>query len=402
MKITVLSSSFPAHSDDYAGIFIERVLQPLAARGHSISVVTPSVPGGPASEQRGALEIHRFRYAPGPVERLAGGPGGIPAALARSPLLATIVPPFMTSFAAAAWRHSEDTDLLHANWALPAGLVALLVSRLRKIPYVVTLRGSDLQRLGSNPLLRPILRKVLTRAAAVTAVGTHLADRARCLGVPDDLIEVIPSGTAPRPEVGDFRPAPELPRPRALFVGSLIPQKGLNALLESIVLLEGRGHPVHAWIVGDGPEHTRLQERATELGIAGRLAFTGARSPEEIPHWMMAADFLVLPSLSEGRPNAIYEALACGVPVVASELPGTAEVIRDGENGLLVPPGDPEALARAMERLITDEPLRSRLSTNASQWFSERAISWEECAQCYERVFLNALEGRSAKRKRLP
>jgi glycosyltransferase involved in cell wall biosynthesis len=155
-----------------------------------------------------------------------------------------------------------------------------------------------------------------------------------------------------------------------LFVGYLAPVKGVEVLLEA---LEQLGDPqLYCVLVGGGPLDAPLKALVQARGMGAQVLFAGPQPTAQVPQWMNAADLLVLPSFSEGRPNVVLEAQASGLPVVATRVGGTQELIRDGENGLLVDSGDPCQLARAISALKQDPAARSRL-----------AQAGRRCAQVY-------------------
>ena len=144
-----------------------------------------------------------------------------------------------------------------------------------------------------------------------------------------------------------------------LFVGRLAEQKRVDVLLEAFARLAGRRPDVALRLAGDGPERAALERRAARLGLAGRVEWLGAR--DDVPALLAEATVLALPSSGEGVPNVALEAMAAGVPVVATDIPGTRDVVADGAEGLLVPAGDAPALAGALERVLGDPALRERL-----------------------------------------
>jgi glycosyltransferase involved in cell wall biosynthesis len=145
------------------------------------------------------------------------------------------------------------------------------------------------------------------------------------------------------------------------FAGRLGVQKALGTALEAVATMPG----VTLVVAGDGPERAALERRMRELGVEGRVRFLGSVSRDDVLRLFRAADASVLPSAWENYPHTVVEALAVGCPVIATAVGGVPEVVRDGENGLLVPPGDPPALAAAVSRFFSDPALRERLAAAA-------------------------------------
>jgi len=143
-----------------------------------------------------------------------------------------------------------------------------------------------------------------------------------------------------------------------LYVGSLIPRKAVETLLEAHHQLQSNGYTVGSVIVGDGPEKGNLDRLARARSL-DHVWFVGSQPPSLVSRWFSIADVLVLPSRSEGRPNVVLEAMAAGVPVVATDIPGTRELVQEGA-GFLFPVGDPRALASSVGRLI-EAPSAARL-----------------------------------------
>jgi len=170
-------------------------------------------------------------------------------------------------------------------------------------------------------------------------------------------VHVVPSGVDPARFAGPHEdPFPGVPHPRVVFHGRVQAEKGVHTLVEAAALLPP---DVHVLLVGDGSERPRVEARARELGLAGRLRVTGFLPHEQVPAALAHADVAVLPSVFEELGTAMLEALHAGVPFVASRVGGIPEVVRDGESALLVAPGDPAALAGALRRVLADPPLAS-------------------------------------------
>lgn len=221
---------------------------------------------------------------------------------------------------------------------------------------------------------------------ALVSWNPELRSRLRVIhnaGIDDSLL-----ASAARAAQADTTPSSV---PILLAAGRLNHQKGYPYLLQALSRLQQRGLAFEQWILGAGPLEATLQTQASHLGLGGRVRFLGFH--KDPFQFMTKASIFVLPSLYEGFGNVIVEAMACGLPVVASDCPhGPAEIIQDGINGILVPPADPERLADALARLIQDPALRSRLAQagrTRSADFHSRAIGSR-----YAGVLLEALDPR--------
>jgi len=339
VRVLHVTSSFPRHAGDAVGPYLADLVGLQARAGIDVAVVAPHAAGLAVREGN----VHRFRYAPAPAEVLAYR-GGM-ARAARRPLGAVLVVPFVVAMAAAATTAArrQRPDVIHAHWWLPAGLAALVASRLTGVPYVVTLHGSDVH-LARHALIRPLARAVLRRAARVLAVSRALATEA------ESVLRLAPGtvglGRMPVIVLEDLEnkaaPAPAPPPLRLFAAGRLSPEKGFDVLMAAVGEL---GRDVVVEVAGDGPERAALRAAAPAT-----VRFLGEVPRAEVHARMAAAHAVVVPSRREALGIVAAEALALGVPVVASRVGGLAELVRDGD-GLLVPPGDPAALAAALRCL---------------------------------------------------
>jgi glycosyltransferase involved in cell wall biosynthesis len=237
-------------------------------------------------------------------------------------------------------------DVVHA-W-LASACAAVKLGSPPWIPRVMGLRVTD----TPSPATLALLRAEDGSRTRYLAVSEGVRDSwAPALRIGVGEISVIPNGVDVAAEV-----RPEFPSARPLFLGRLARQKGVDTLLESLV-----DAPFSVDITGAGPDGEALQQLAARLGVAPRCHFTGpTREPRAA---LIRSSMLVLPSRSEGMPNAVLEAMAVGRAVVATDIPGTREVVVHGETGLLVPPDNPLALRAAIGRLQSDAALRTRLGT---------------------------------------
>ena len=280
-------------------------------------------------------------------------------------------------------------DLLLASWGYPDAVGTARLARTLKLPYVVKVHGSDLNQQAQHRLQRGQIASALRGARAVVAVSAALAQRARELGVPAARVHVLYNGV----DGDSFRPGERAGArrrlglaaegPLVLYVGNLKPGKGCLDLLEAFPGLLERQPAARLAFVGDGPSAQALRQRAEVLGVAGRVLFAGARAHHELPAWMHAASLLCLPSHSEGVPNVVLEAMACGLPVVATDVGGIPEVLPP-HAGRMVPPRDRQALVDAL-----DEVLRSHWPTGAITGHAAR-YSWRDNIERLDRILQDA------------
>jgi glycosyltransferase involved in cell wall biosynthesis len=259
-----------------------------------------------------------------------------------------------------ALRRTHGPFVLHAHCAYPDAVGAALVARDIGVPLVVTVHGSDINASARQRLLRPQIRWALRGANRVLAVSRALQERVAALtGLAPGRLACIPcAGYAPevfhpRPR-GDVRAALGVGAAErlVLFVGHLFPVKAVDVLMRAWGLRARRGslgRDEQLVLVGDGGERARLERLAREEGVAASVRFLGTLPQARVADWLAAADLLCLPSHSEGSPNVVVEALATGVPVVATRVGGVPDLVSDGVNGVLVPPADPPALADALD-----------------------------------------------------
>lgn len=366
----MITHAYPRWDGDVAGAFIERFATAVAERGHTVSVIAPSDAGKAGDERRGAVSVHRVRYASpsqetlayrGTMERATGSMGG---ALAFSRLVLAM------ARRASRVARARGPAVLHAHWWVPSGLSARLA---RVAPYVITLHGTDVRILERSTAARTLGKPVLRGAAAVTAVSTYLAGRA-ALAAGLDLgritIQPMPADTAglTRRSAGGGG---------IVTVGRLTEQKRIELILEAAATLARRGRSVPLTVIGDGPKRETLTRRAEELGIAAAVRFIGEVRPERLAEAMDDADVFAFAARHEGLGLAPAEALMLGIPVVATEDGGgVTDVVPTSGGGRLVAP-DPNAMVQAIEDVLASpdakasaadvgEVLRGRLAPEAA------------------------------------
>jgi L-malate glycosyltransferase len=284
-------------------------------------------------------------------------------------------------------RHLRRTrpDVLHA-FLFHSYVIAAPAARLARIPVLVAGRRS-LGDFKEGRRFRLAVERVATRWTDLLVANARAVaeDARRQEAVPADKITVVYNGL---PNAA-FDPAPPAPiksaLPVVLCVANLKSEKGHRHLLEAMTRLGARGRSCTLALAGDGPERAALERQATRLGIDAR--FLGART--DVERLLARADVVVLASLHEGMSNAVMEAMAAGRPVVATEVGGTGELLRG--RGVLVPPGDAEALADGIELVLTDRGFADRLAEQARAW-SRAHVHVDAMVEQHVRIYQELLE----------
>ena len=281
----------------------------------------------------------------------------------------------------------ERPDVVHTHgWGtLLEGLVA---ARLAAVPFIVHGEHGTLQL---KPYQRRLQRTAWGRVNRVLSVSSRLAERmSRETGFPPDRIRTLPNGVDlsrfGRIGRGEARSALNLPADALIVgtVGRLVAVKDQASLLDAVATLRRRGLPVTTVIAGDGPLRGELERRAARLDIATHVCFLGHRTDVETV--LAAMDVFVLPSVSEGMSNTILEAMAAGLPVVATRVGGADELVVAGETGLLVPPGSSEQLATALAAVLGDADLR-RSMAGAARKRAASEFSLESSILAYKHLY---------------
>ena len=351
MRVLQLSSSFPRRAGDVSGIFILDITATLAAHDVDVTVVAPHDRGAADVETLDGVRVERFRYAPARLELLAHR-GGILAAV-RYPSRMLLVPPFLVAYLVASVRATKRLrpDVVHAHWWFPGGVIGAVASLFTGTPLLITLHGSDVH-IAERPGLRKLARLTLRRAAVIGVVSEALRREVIDLLDVDPAKVVVLRMPVQMPVPAHTAPPADPPPLRLVSVGRLAREKGFGVLLDAMRSLDV---PVELDVFGDGPAAVEL--RGAAAGLAVR--FHGARPRAEIAACLAEAHALVVPSLREGLGIVALEALAVGRPVIASGTGGLVETVVDGDDGILVPPGDPAALADALRRLPLPAPKAS-------------------------------------------
>ncbi len=269
-------------------------------------------------------------------------------------------------------RHVSEfkPDIIFTQWAYPDGWAAVKLGHEAGLPVVIQVLGSDVLLLHEHPARRAGTLQALNEADGIWAVSQDLAKNLVQLGISPEKVRVIYDGVDPAVfHPGDQQAARiklglDLQKKIILFVGNLVPVKALDKLLSACEQVKHQGITFQAVIIGQGELWEALEQQRLTLKCKDDVKLYGSMPQDTLPDWYRAADVFVLPSYSEGVPNVLLEASACGLPYVASNVGGIPEIAGRG-HGILVPSGDISALARAIEQSLSQSrpqpvPARSR------------------------------------------
>ena len=376
MRILSISTLYPSYAQPNFGVFVERQMQAVAKRGDAdVLLINPvGLPSWPlslhpryralsqlpAEEQRGGVTVlrPRFRLIPGIGARF--NPGAIVRAVL--PLAPKI--------------HAERPfDLVDAQFFYPDGPAAAKIAAALGLPLSIKARGADIHHWGTQKGTAPLVLAAGRQAAGMLAVAQGIADDMVALGLPRERITLHRTGL----DRSRFRPQ-DRAAARAKFgfaenavllatVGALIPRKGQAYVIDALPHLP----EAQLALAGAGPDEAMLRAKAAQLGVAERVRFLGPVPHAELPELLSAADVFVLPSSSEGLANAWIEALACGVPVVTTPIPGACELITDPAFGRFAA-RDGREIAEAVTALLKAPP------SQADVVRATEGYSWEENA----------------------
>lgn len=287
-------------------------------------------------------------------------------------------------------------DAVQVFFGIPSGLGAYFLRRCYGIPYVVFLGGRDVPRPNPDPpsyrylytLLRPAILAIWRNAAYRVACSEGLRELARATA-PDLPCHVIPDGI----DLDRFPPKayPCRERVQILGVGRLVPRKGFDVLIRAVAMLPSL-LPFEVVLVGDGPERETLESLARSLGVAERVQFVGSVPYNALPARYAEADIYVLSSHAEGMPLVVLEAMATGLPIVATDVQGIRELVADGVNGWRFPVNDAEALAAYLARLIENSAEREAFGRASRE--RVQSYAWGNIAKAYLELLEDAARQR--------
>ena len=391
MRVLLLVPAFPRNARDYSGIFVKSLAEALHDKVTALGILTPADAEDEPGEPIPGVTVHRCRYFFRRWELFFYRPaGGLPQRFRRFSPVLFLFPLALLALSWQALRLTRRYDVVHCHW-IPTALFALVPCLLWRKALVVSARGSDMALMRRSRVGRAVMRRVLRRADAIICVsrdyeqflaGTAPELRARLHHVPNGVGRLAASG--PRPQDPHCL--------RVLFIGNMTREKGLPELQYAVDRVGGDNGAVRLTLVGEDPPPSERWFWDWLDSRGDRVHRLGIVPHEQALALMGEHDLLVLPSHAEGRPNVVLEAMANGLPVVASNLPGIGELVRDGREGLLVPPGDRQKLAEALRWCLSHRAELEGFAPAARSRIDELGLTWDNCAARHLGLYRECVE----------
>lgn len=387
MRLLLITNEFPPIGGGGSSVLQYAVRYLTEEYGHEVTIVTSAYKGLPRRERVGYAQVIR-----------------VPAVRRYPDFCAVweLITYGISALLVCLWLVPRTKpDLIQAYFALPGGFVARVLKLVYGVPYVLYFGGSDMP--GANPtryrhlypLIRGLTRWVWRGASVSTVCSEGLLKLGRRLDPGYDF-RLVPNGV----ELVRFTPVerPQNPSVKVLFIGRLIPRKGFHYVIRALPRVRAATNvPFELEVVGSGTMREHLDGLASQLGVSHLLKYVGTIPYHALHRAYQSSDLFVLTSESEGMPCVLLEAMACGLPVVATDVAGNREVVSQGVNGYLVGVEDTESLAQALVALIRDPALRERMGRESRRLV--QSYDWRDIVRRYEAIFREVIArgGRPAK-----
>lgn len=384
MKILTFTTLYPNAVQKNHGVFVENRIKHLISNTPVQTIVVAPVPwfpfkhpvfgqyaqfaNVPKIEERNGIKIYHPRY---PIVPKIG--------MSITPVMMAVS---MIKTIRKIQSNGYKFDLFDAHYFYPDGVAAIILGKIFNKPVVVTARGTDLNLIPKYRLPRAMIRWVAKRSAAMITVCQALKDTLVELGANDKKVTVLRNGVdllkfSPPADRELLRLKLNIKSDALLSVGHLIPRKGHDIVIKALMDIPD----VILFIAGNGPEEASLTQLVVDLGLKNRVVFLGEISHDQLCEYYGAVDTLVLASSREGWANVLLEAMACGTPVVATNVWGTPEVVNTPEAGCVVDKREPGEFAKAINQLLANRPDRTKTRRYAEKY------SWDDTTRGQVELF---------------
>jgi len=399
IKVYSLTTTYPESLDSKKPKFVHLINKELVKLGVEVKTITPHCKNSLTTEEMDSVLIRRFKFLPDDYEF---NNSSIPDEIRKSKLgyLKMIIMSFNFFWFTFFECLREKPNVIHAHWSFPCGVIAYLMSLIFNSKFVVTIHGGEIPLLKKFKLIKKIVVHSLNNSILVCANSNYSKREFQKMGVHKN--NIIKLNVPPRfvkhtqdlSLLKSFREKYAEPSEKiVLFCGRLVERKGAEYLIKAIKELAWNN--VHLIIVGGGYSLDKLQTLTISLGIKDKVTFVGRVSDDELGIFHDISDIFVCPSIIDSNGNTEYlglvipEAMESKLPVIATSIGGIVDIIKNGENGLLVPQKDPNSLARAIEKIISDNKLRIKFIENSKKTVMD--FSPSTIGKKYYEIFQNGV-----------
>lgn len=372
MKILMISPYFPPIMAG-AELYAYEVSKYLVKNGYEVDVITKHFGNLKSYEIIDGIRVHRVRTLDVPKLRsLISMPSMIIKALRM------------------------DYDIIHAHITYPSAIIAYIINKIKKTPYIVTCQGDELLDYPEGrelEYIKPGLAIALRNAAKVHSISNAIKNSLiNNFNVPKEKIEVIPNGV----DLKKFKPEPRIDLKKEfntnfvlINVSRLSPKNNIAKTIEAVKIVHEKYTDFKYLIVGDGEEKDNLEKLINKLGLNSAVILTGWIKHDELPAYIAGSDAFIRTSVTEGLGIVFLEAMACGTPVIASRVQGILDIVEDYKTGLLVEPNDANQIANKIMEIIENDDLRKRLSENGLNFV--RNFDWVKICERTEKLYNDVL-----------
>ncbi len=340
-----------------------------------------------------SYQVKCFNYAPSKFRILAHLPGGIPAALRANKLVVIMVPFFLLAMFIRCYKEAKHVDIIHANWSI-CGVIGGIVGALRSKPIITTIRGEDGNKSDTNFIYKLVLNLAVLLSSVVVGVSDDLIIKINKVSNKKNRKFIcVPNGIDR--ELLNFeyttRTWEDSDALKLISVGNITENKNFECILKAVNVLLIRKRNVTFTLIGDGPSKNSLHNMVRQFGISENVKILGAKPSEVVYKQVNEADIFILSSFREGRPNVLLESMAIGTPIIASDIEGVKEIIKDDYTGFLFDPNDAEQLVNCIDNLGMDHVLQNKVIKNARNFINENELFWDKTASMYLELYKSAL-----------
>ncbi|MEO0232996.1 MAG: glycosyltransferase family 4 protein [candidate division WOR-3 bacterium] len=412
IKILVLTTTFPRYKDDEVPSFVLDLSKEMKNLGAEIIILSPHDKNAKIKEKIEGMKIIRFPYFfPKKLQRLCYR-GGIMYNIKKSYLAKIQIPFFFIFYFIYSYKIIKTFKIkaIHSHWIIPSGFVGAIFKKFFKIIHISTAHAIDVYTLEKTFLGKIITTFIFKNCDYIVCVSNILKQKLFNLLIDendkkyfDKKVLVKPMGVklSLNSFTNELNKEKEKEHFNILFLGRFVEKKGIKYLIYAFQKVLEKYKNVKLLLGGTGPLEEEIKFLVAKMNLKDSVKFLGWVPREELPKIMKEADFIVVPSIvtetgdTEGLPTVIIEAMGMGLPVIASDVGGIRDIIKDGVNGLLAVPGNVEDLSFKMMKIIENEELKKKLSKEGKE--TAKNYRWDKIAKFYIHLFCKAYPRRYEK-----